>query len=416
MSAQPVSTSLISTPNLLPPRAWLIIALLWVAAFLNYLDRNMILTMRGSVKAAIPMTDAQFGLLTSVFLWVYAGVSPFAGYLADRIGRSRVIIASLFIWSVVTWLTGHAATFSQLITARALMGISEACYIPAAFALITDFHRGPTRSRATAIHLTGFTIGSGMGGIGGWLAERHDWSYAFFLFGFVGVAHSIVMLLCLRDLPREEAQAESKIDFLEAIASLLKLSSFRLLLVIWGLLGLAGWAMAGWLPTFFGERFDLKQGVAGFSATGWLATAMFIGALVGGAWADRWSLTNPRGRILVPLAGLCIAAPGIFLLSCSHSLPVAIVGLMLYGARNFTDANMMPVLCLIADPRYRATGLGVMNLVACTVGGLAIYAGGALRDAHVDVSRVFQCAAAGLVMCVVLFAFVKPSALPAERT
>ncbi len=163
-----MSYPLVSPPEAagsrLPARAWLIVALLWGAAFLNYLDRNMILTMRGSVKAAIPMSDAQFGLLTSVFLWVYAVLSPFAGYLADRLSRSRVIIASLFIWSVVTWLTGHATSFHQLLTARALMGISEACYIPAALALITDFHRGPTRSRATAIHLTGFTTGAGMGG------------------------------------------------------------------------------------------------------------------------------------------------------------------------------------------------------------------------------------------------------------
>src|SRR4051812_9665026 len=199
-------------------RAWLVVAVLWVAAFLNYLDRNIILTMRGSVIAAIPMTEAQFGLLTSVFLWVYAGLSPLAGFLADRVGRTRVIVASLFVWSLVTWLTGLATTFPQLLAARALMGISEACYIPAACALITDIHRGATRSRATAIHLTGFTIGSGMGGLGGWLAERHDWSYAFYLFGFVGLAHSIIAFLCLRDVPREDSPAEAKIDFFEAVA------------------------------------------------------------------------------------------------------------------------------------------------------------------------------------------------------
>lgn len=396
--------------NTLASRAWLIVGVLWFAAFLNYLDRNMILTMRGSVKEAIPMTEAQFGLLTSVFLWVYAGLSPFAGYLADRFSRSRVIVLSLFIWSSVTWATGYATTFHQLLAARALMGISEACYIPAALALITDYHRGATRSLATGIHITGITVGSGMGGIGGWLAERHGWSYAFILFGFIGVAHSLVLLFTLRDAPRGGTETAGTTNFLEALTSLFKRGSFLLLLGIWGLLGLAGWALAGWLPTYFGERFELSQGTAGFSATGYLAAAMFVGALVGGAWADRWSRTNPRARILVPIIGLCIAAPAVFLAAYTLSFPVAITGIMIYGVtRYFTDANMMPVLCLVADPRYRATGFGVLNLAACLVGGLAIYAGGMLRDAKVDVSYMFQFAAAGLILCAVLFSFVKPS-------
>ena len=89
----------------LPARAWLIVGLLWVVGCLNYLDRVMITTMRGSLKDAIPMTEAQFGLLTTAFLVVYAALSPFAGFLADRFNRSRVIIGSLFVWSLVTWLT-----------------------------------------------------------------------------------------------------------------------------------------------------------------------------------------------------------------------------------------------------------------------------------------------------------------------
>ena len=134
----------------LASRAWLVVGILWVVGCLNYLDRVMITTMRQSLTDAIPMTDAQFGLLTSVFLWIYAVLSPIAGFLADRFNRSRVIIISLFAWSVITWLTAHATTFNQLLLTRALMGVSEACYIPAALALIADYHRGPTRSLAVA--------------------------------------------------------------------------------------------------------------------------------------------------------------------------------------------------------------------------------------------------------------------------
>ena len=92
------------------------------------------------------MSDAQFGLLTSVFLWVYGLFSPLAGFLADRFSRSRVIFISLLLWSTVTWLTGYSTTFGQLLASRVLMGITEACYIPASLALIVDYHRGTTRS------------------------------------------------------------------------------------------------------------------------------------------------------------------------------------------------------------------------------------------------------------------------------
>ena len=128
-------------------RARLVVAMLWPVACLNYFDRLMITTMRDSIKAEITMTDAQFGLLTSAFLWVYAVLSPAAGFLADRFGRSRVIIGSLFVWLAVVWLTGHAQTSNQLLVARALMGLSEACYMPAALALTPTTIAGrPIRS------------------------------------------------------------------------------------------------------------------------------------------------------------------------------------------------------------------------------------------------------------------------------
>ena len=400
-------------------QAWLCVTLLWFVACLNYFDRIMLTTMRTSITDAIPMTDAQFGLLTSIFLWVYGILSPFAGYLADHFGRARVIIGSLFAWSAITWLTGHAKTFDQLLCIRALMGVSEACYIPAGMALIMDYHRGPTRSLANGIHVSGVFVGSGIGGLGGWLAEQHEWGYAFKLFGIIGVVYSLVLLFVLRDAPRratsagQNATGSSKTHFLPAIRSLFSRGSFFIAIIYWGLLGLVGWGVNGWMPTFFKEQFHLSQGKAGFYSTGWLQGAALVGVIIGGALTDRLSRSGERRRITITLVGLFIAAPGILLSAHANVLGVAVAGLMLYGLmRSFADANMMPILCLVADARYRATGYGILNMFACFVGGLTIYAGGALRDAHIGVGQIFQFSSACLIAAAALLFFVRPNSPP----
>ena len=404
-------------PTKLPPRAWLIVGLLWVVGCFNYLDRVMITTMRGSIVDAIPMTDAQFGLLTSIFLWVYGLLSPFAGFLADRFNRSRVIIGSLFAWSAITWLTAHATTFGELLATRALMGVSEACYIPAALALIADYHRGTTRSLATGVHMSGIMVGSGLGGLGGWIAERHGWNHAFLIFGLGGIGYSVVLALLLRDAPRDDgsatptATAAPKVRLGEALTSLFARRAFLIALAYWGLLGLAGWAVVGWMPTYLNEQFHLSQGTAGLSATGYIQGASLVGVLLGGWWADRWSRNDERGRVLVPMIGLLIAVPGIFIASSVTVLPVALAGLVIFGVtKAFSDPNMMPILCSVTDPRFRATGYGVLNFCSCLIGGLSIYAGGALRDAHVNVSWMFRFAALTIIVCATLLYFVRPQA------
>jgi MFS family permease len=403
----------------LPNRAWLTVGLLWVIGMLNYLDRVMITTMRGSIVAEIPMTEAQFGLLTAAFLWTYGVLSPFAGFLADRYSRSRVIIISLFSWSLVTWLTAHATTYGELLATRMLMGITEAAYIPAALALITDYHRGHTRSRAEGIHMSGIMVGAGLGGVGGWIAERYGWEHSFTLFGLMGLGYTFIVAFLLKDAPRErpsnaavsETDELPKIGLRAAFVSLFSKHSFILALFYWGLLGMGGWAVVGWMPTYMNENFNLAQGVAGLTATGYLQTALLVGVIVGGTWADRWFRTNPYGRFYVPFIGLCCAAPGIFLAGYTNLLPLAILGLVVYGfARAFADCNMMPILCQVTDPRYRATGYGLLNLCGTIVGGFTIYAGGALRDAKIDVSLIFGFASLSMVACAALLLMIKSHA------
>ncbi len=391
-------------------RAWLTVGLLWLVGVLNNLDRIMLTTMRESIKADIPMTEAQFGLLTSAFLWSYAVLNPFAGYLADRFNRSRVIITGLFVWSLMTWLTGHARNYEELITTRIFMGISEACFLPAALALIADYHGTTTRSLASGIVIAGLGVGSALGGLGGWLAERQGWSYAFTLFGLGGMVYAVMLIFTLRDAPRSNLEVETtQIGMIEALTSLLSNGSYRLILLCWGIIGIAGWAVIGWMPTYLSEHFDLSQSTAGIMATSYPQVAGLIGLLIGGAWADRWSRTNDRARIHVAVIGLCSAAVGIFICAQASVLAIALSGLIVYGLmRVFLDANMMPILCTACPARYRATGFGIMNLLSCLLGGLSLYAGGALRDAQVDVNTMFFLGAAILILCALAIYRVKP--------
>ncbi|MEO6003960.1 MAG: MFS transporter [Opitutus sp.] len=399
----------------LPRRAWLIVALLWMVALLNYLDRMILITMRTSIKASIEMTDAQFGLLTTIFLVTYGLLSPLGGFVADKFNRSRIITFSLFAWSATTWLTAHATSLNELLFYRSLMGISEACYFPAAGALIMDYHRNRTRSLANGVHLSGVMVGSGLGGLGGWIADRQDWRFVFEFFGGIGVVYALVLLAMLRDRPRPVIAAEAvrpkrpRVRLGEALVSLFSRKAFVLMLFFWGGLGMASWAFAGWLPTYLHEQFAMSQGRAGLTALGYIYSASLIGMVVGGFLADRWTRSHPRGRIFVGVLGILIAIPGVLLVSNVPILAVVLTGMVLYGfTRPFPDANMVPILCQIVDPRYLATGVGVLNMFAVFVGGLTIYIGGVVRDAHISITTLFNCGAVGLLVCGIILWLVRP--------
>jgi MFS family permease len=383
--------------------AWLVVALLWVVAMLNYLDRLAITTMRDPIVAELHLSDKQFGLLTSVFLWVYAAVSPLGGFVADRLGRRGVILASLLFWSAATALSGWARTFHELLAARALMGVSEACYIPAALALIADYHPGPTRSLATGLHMSGVYTGAALGGIGGYVAESIGWRTGFRVFGAVGIAYGLVFALFLRDAGNvtvESPAPDSKPRLADALAALLRLPGFQLLLAL-NIIGpgIVNWAIYGWLPNYLREHFQLGLGAAGLSATAYIQIASFAGVLIGGACADRWSRTRPQARALVPAFAFCIAGPCLTAAASTHLLAIAIAGLIVYGvARGSFDANQMPILRELAGPRTSATGYGLLNFVSTSTGGLMVFVGGAMKDAHIDLARVFQGCGVALVM------------------
>ena len=180
---------------------WIVVALLWVVALLNYMDRQMLSTMREYIAmdiAQLQQAEA-FGVLMAIFLWIYAIVSPFAGTVADRLSRKWLIVGSLAVWSAVTLLMGYCTTFTQLKWLRGLMGVSEALYIPSSLSLIADYHTGKSRSLAVGIHMTGLYLGQALGGFGANLAAALTWQQTFHWFGIIGIVYAVVLIFCLKE-------------------------------------------------------------------------------------------------------------------------------------------------------------------------------------------------------------------------
>jgi MFS family permease len=394
--------------------AWLVVLLLCPVALLNYLDRQMLAAMKFSVMGDIPtiVTEANWGRMLGQFKWVYAFLSPVGGYLADRYSRRAVICGSLFVWSAVTWATGHVTTYDGLLVARSLMGVSEAFYIPAALALIADYHLGPTRSRAVGMHQMAIYCGVIVGGFSGYVADSPSlgWRWAFGACGLFGMAYALPLTLVLRDAPKPAAAgAAPGRSVVQSARELLANGSFVLLVLYFTLPALAGWVVRDWMPAILKQQFGISQGVAGVSATLYWQAAAIVGALVGGFLADRWMLRSERGRIFTSAIGMSLIVPAIAGVGHAGTLAVAVAFLVLFGLGwGFFDCNNMPILCQVVRPDVRATGYGIMNLVSISCGGGADWGFGALRDARVPLDAIFGLFAAAAVLSVVLVLLIRP--------
>ena len=394
--------------------AWVVVALLWPVAMLNYLDRQMVSTIRASIRADIPTiaNDQDFGTLMAVFMWVYAFLSPIGGFVADKLNRRWTVIGSLGVWSAVTWATGQATTYSQMLCFRALMGISEAFYIPAALALIADFHTGGTRAKAVGVHQSGIYAGLALGGIGGYIAQASSWRNCFTWFGVAGVIYAVVLILALRDAPGSVSATgpqKHAVTVGETLRSLWSQSAFWILVVYFTLPAIAGWVTKNWLPTYLADTFQLNEGPAGLSATGYIQLASFVGVILGGAIADLWMRATPRGRIYTSALGVFLLVPALLGLGWAWSLGAAIVFMVLFGIGwGFFDCNNMPILCQIARPEHRATGYGCMNFVSISVGAGATVLLGWMRDHGIKFSVAFAVSAAVALLSAALILLVRP--------
>ena len=359
---------------------WVVVALLWGVALLNYMDRQMLSTMKESMQLDISelQTAENFGRLMAVFLWIYGLMSPFAGAIADRVNRKWLIVISLFVWSAVTYGMGYANTFTEIYWLRALMGVSEALYIPAGLSLIADWHSDKSRSLAVGIHMTGLYTGQAIGGFGATVAASYTWHTAFHWFGLIGIAYAFLLVLCLRENPNHnvvkpnvETNKVEKESILKGFGALFSTVAFWIILFYFAAPSLPGWAIKNWLPTLFSENLNLPMAEAGPMSTITIALSSFCGVVAGGILSDRWVQRNIRGRIYISAIGLGLTIPALFLLGSGHNTIGVISAGMLFGIGfGIFDANNMPILCQFVSPKYRATAYGIMNMTGVFAGAM----------------------------------------------
>lgn len=357
---------------------WIVVGLLWVVALLNYMDRQMLSTMKPSMMADITelQTATNFGRLMAIFLWVYGYMSPAAGMIADRVSKKWLIVGSLFVWSAVTFSMGFAKTFDQLYWLRAIMGVSEALYIPAGLALITEYHDTKTRSLAIGIHMTGLYMGQALGGFGATIATNFSWQTAFHSFGIIGILYSVVLVLFLRDKKTDSAEPVTQLSqknnfrgLLKGLGLLFSNIAFWIILFYFAVPSLPGWGVKNWLPTLFAENLGINMAQAGPLSTITIAASSFLGVIFGGILSDRWVQKNIKGRIYTSAIGLGLTIPSLLFIGFGHSLFSVIGAAFCFGfGFGMFDANNMPVLCQFVSKKNRATAYGLMNMTGVLAG------------------------------------------------
>ena len=285
---------------------WLVVAMLWFVCFFNYADRQAIFSVFPLLKQQLQLTDVQLGVVGASFMWMYALFGPFAGWLSDRLPRKTLVLGALIFWSFATAATALCHSYPQLVLCRALGGLGEAFYFPAAMSLIGDYHGATTRSRAMSLHQSAVYAGSIAGGaVSGFVGQYYGWSASFLFFGGAGILLGLVLWGLLDEPVRglsEPASSFSKpvppaaqLDaapaatggLLSGIAEVLRNPMVLLLIFVFVGANFVAVVFLTWMPTFLYQKFHMSLSMAGLNATAYL---QIVGAVC--------LLRRPSGRPL----------------------------------------------------------------------------------------------------------------------
>ncbi len=351
---------------------------MWVAYFLNYSDRQVVFSIFPVLRSQLHFSDTQLGLSGSMFLWVYAIGSPIAGQIADRFSKRLLVGFSLLLWSAVTAVTGLSNSAFMLLSCRALMGVTEALFMPAALSLTASAHVPGTRSKAISLLATAQLAGVVMGGwFGGAMAQRALWRWAFYSLGLFGVFYALPYLFFLKRFDENTHTETVRSSGGLSIATLARVPTYRLLCVVFPIFSFVLWLLYTWLPNFFYEKFSLNLADAGFTATVYLQSATLVGLLAGGALADWFYHKTKAARLWIMAAGLLLSAPCVHLIGNSNSLLATKIAALGFGiGSGFVIANFMVSSFEVVPFDTRASAVGVLNLVGYVVSGFAALAGG----------------------------------------
>jgi predicted MFS family arabinose efflux permease len=374
------------------------VAILFGAAALNYSDRTAITAVFPLLSRDLGMSDIALGATGTVFLWSYAIVSPLAGYMGDRISRARLLTFSLAAWSLVMLASAFATGATELLVMRALLGIPEAAYIPAATALIADHHGPETRAKAIGIHIAGFSFGMVAGGwLAGYMGEHFGWRPSFAILGIAGLLLSGVAHAFLRDGSQPQARVTAPPHSMaSALREMARVPSFLVLTAEIVLSGTVSWVFINWLPLYFKETFSLSLAMAGLYGSLWIQGGRVLGLLAGGPPSDLAARRSPRHRMLVMVVCYLAAAPILLTFTLAPAFWVTAASIFAFAFFvGMGYVNAQPLLCELLPVHLRSTAIGVMNMSACFAGGAGVLLAGALKS---DVGLARSFASLGVVV------------------
>ncbi len=360
---------------------WELLFWLWLAFFFNQADRQIFNVVLPLIKADLLLSDAQLGLVASLFVLVIGLCIPVAGIVGDLFNRKTILCLSLLVWSAATFFTGISTLLWHLIVLRSVaVGGGEAFYAPAANALLGDYH---TKSRALAlsVHQTALYAGVVLSGwLGAWLGEQYGWRNAFFVFGGVGIVLAGLLMLRLRSASPADPVSQQSPGWRLAVRAFVTEPRAWLLTGAFSGMVLVNVGYLTWMPTFLHESFNLSLPQAGFHSMFYHHLLAFVGVLVGGIWSDRLARRSSRARLVIQAMALLLGVPFIWAMGQSQTLTGTYLALGGFGFfRGIYDANIYATLFDVIQPAYRATATGLMAMVAFLVGSSSPYLLGVLK-------------------------------------
>ena len=343
---------------------WVLIGLLWLVAFLNAADRNILIAVLPELKTEFGLTNSQLALLGSVFFWVYAVGAFIVGRVGDSVRRTRVIIVGLIFWSVATGMSALATGFALLLAMRALVAVGESAYYPTATALIGDWHKPAMRSRALSIHQTAVFAGAGLGAVAtGYIAQLLSWHAPFLIFGAIGLLHAVVLWKFLKDAPIKHTAVEADKPA-EPIGIVLRIPPAVMLCVIFALATGASTGLTFWAPFYVNKELGLNLADSAWVGAATINIAGFLSVPLGGLLADTLAKKTPIGRFHTLAIGLGLAAILLLpLLGVRTALGIGMVLVATSVAKGLFDGCIYAAMHDVVPPHARATAVGMMTMI-----------------------------------------------------